>query len=97
MKTSLAIMLAQPRTRSTAMKLMLASMAVVLTFCAAPAVSAEFRKTGSAEYDTYYVDNPLAKTIAESARGQSLIALESPAMSKEKARSTTCLFAASTT
>jgi hypothetical protein len=38
------------------MKSMLASMAVVLTFCAAPAVSAEFPKTGSAEYDTYYVD-----------------------------------------
>ena len=43
------------------MKSMLASMAVVLTFCAAPAVSAEFPKTGSAEYDTYYVDNPVAK------------------------------------
>ena len=43
------------------MKLMLASMAVVLTFCAPPAVSAEFPKTGSAEYDTYYVENPLAK------------------------------------
>ena len=43
------------------MKLMLASMAVVLTFCASPAVSAEFPKTGSAEYDTYYVENPLAK------------------------------------
>jgi len=45
----------------TAMKSMLASMAVVLTFCAAPAVSAEFPKTGEAEYDTYYVDNPVAK------------------------------------
>ena len=43
------------------MKSMLASMAVVLTFCAAPAVSAEFPKTGSAEYDTYYVDNTVAK------------------------------------
>ena len=43
------------------MKSMLASMAVVLTFCAAPAVAAEFPKTGSAEYDTYYVDNPVAK------------------------------------
>ena len=32
-----------------------------LTFCAAPAVSAEFPKTGEAEYDTYYVDNPVAK------------------------------------
>ena len=43
------------------MKAMLASMAVVLTFCAAPAAAAEFPKTGSAEYDTYYVDNTLAK------------------------------------
>ena len=43
------------------MKSMLASMAVVLTFCAAPAVAAEFPKTGSAEYDTYYVDNTVAK------------------------------------
>src|SRR6478735_2815556 len=47
--------------RSTAMKSMLASMAVVLTFCASPAAAAEFPKTGSAEYDTYYVDNPVAK------------------------------------
>jgi hypothetical protein len=44
-----------------AMKSMLASMAVVVTFCAAPAASAEFPKTGEAEYDTYYVDNPVAK------------------------------------
>jgi hypothetical protein len=43
------------------MKSMLASMAVVLTFCAAPASSAEFPKTGEAEYDTYYVDNVVAK------------------------------------
>ena len=43
------------------MKSMLASMAVVVTFCAAPAAAAEFPKTGSAEYDTYYVDNTLAK------------------------------------
>jgi hypothetical protein len=43
------------------MKSMLASMAVALTFCAAPAAAAEFPKTGSAEYDTYYVDNTLAK------------------------------------
>ena len=43
------------------MKSMLASMAIILTFCAAPAVSAEFPKTGEAEYDTYYVDNPVAK------------------------------------
>ena len=43
------------------MKSMLASMAVVLTFCAAPAAAAEFPKSGSAEYDTYFVDNTLAK------------------------------------
>ena len=83
--------------RSTAMKSMLASMAVVLTFCAAPAAAAEFPKTGSAEYDTYYVDTLWQKSIAEPARGQSLTPLESPAMSKEKARSMTCLFAASDT
>ena len=41
---------------------MLASMAVVLMFCAAPAAAAEFPKTGSAEYDTYYVENTVAKT-----------------------------------
>ena len=80
------------------MKSMLASMVVVLTFCAAPAVSAEFPKTGEAEYDIYFVDNYLSqKSIAESARGQSLTRLKSPAMSKEKARSMTCLFAASIT
>jgi len=45
----------------TAMKSMFALMAVVLTLCAAPAISAEFPKTGEAEYDTYYVDNTLAK------------------------------------
>ena len=43
------------------MKSMLASMAVVLTFCAAPAAAAEFPKTGSAEYDTYYVDTVVAQ------------------------------------
>ncbi len=43
------------------MKSMLASMAVVLTFCAAPAVSAEFPKTGEAEYVAYCVDKPVAK------------------------------------
>ena len=43
------------------MKSMLASMAVVFTFCAAPASAAEFPKTGSAEYDTYYVYNTVAK------------------------------------
>ena len=45
----------------TAMKSMLASMAVVLTFCAAPAAAAEFPKTGSAEYDTYYTYDTVAK------------------------------------
>ena len=39
------------------MKSMLASMAIVLTFCAAPAAAAEFPKTGEAEYDTI----PVAK------------------------------------
>ena len=43
------------------MKSMLASMPVVLTFCAAPAAAAEFPKTGSAEYYTYYVDNVVAQ------------------------------------
>ena len=43
------------------MKSMLASSAVVFILCAAPAVSAEFPKTGEAEYDTYYVDNVMAK------------------------------------
>jgi hypothetical protein len=43
------------------MKSMLASSAAVLMFCAAPAAAAEFPKTGSAEYDTYYVDNSLTK------------------------------------
>jgi hypothetical protein len=36
-------------------------MAVVLAFCAAPVAAAEFPKTGSAEYDTYYVENDVAK------------------------------------
>ena len=78
------------------MKSMLVSMAVVLTFYASSAASAEFPKTGSAEYDTYYVANTMAK-ITEPAPGQSLTRLGSPGMSKEKARSTTCLFAASFT
>jgi hypothetical protein len=43
------------------MKSMLASMAVVFTFCSAPVAASEFPKTGSAEYDTYYVDNTVAK------------------------------------
>jgi hypothetical protein len=43
------------------MKSMLVSMVVVPMFCASPASSAEFPKTGEAEYDTYYVGNPVAK------------------------------------
>jgi hypothetical protein len=43
------------------MKSMLPSMAVVLTFCASAAAAAEFPKTGSAEYDTYYVSNVVGK------------------------------------
>jgi hypothetical protein len=43
------------------MKSMLSSMAVALTLCAAPVAAAEFPKTGSAEYDTYYVGNVVAK------------------------------------
>ena len=43
------------------MKSMLASMAVVLTFCAVSTAATEFPKTGSAEYDTDDVDNPVAK------------------------------------
>ena len=43
------------------MKSMLSSMAVALTLCAAPVAAAEFPKTGSAEYDAYYVDNTVAK------------------------------------
>ena len=50
---------------AAAMKSMLASTAVVVTFCAAPAVSAEFPKTGEAEYDTYYIDNVLQKIDSE--------------------------------
>ena len=79
------------------MKSMLASMAVVLTFCAAPAAAAEFPKTGEAEYDTYYVDNTVAKIDSGAGTGAIVDALGSPAMSKEKARSMTCLFAASDT
>src|SRR6516162_4824949 len=52
-----------------AMKSMLASTAVVVTFCAAPAVSAEFPKTGEAEYDSDYVDNVLAKIDSEAGTG----------------------------
>ena len=76
------------------MKSMLASMAIILTFCAAPAVSAEFPKTGEAEYDTYYVDNPVAKIDGGVGTGTIIDDRELPEMSKEKARSTTCLFAA---
>jgi hypothetical protein len=52
-----------------AMKSMLASTAVVVTFCATPAVSAEFPKTGEAEYDSYYVDNVLAKIDSKAGTG----------------------------
>jgi hypothetical protein len=45
----------------TGMRSMLASMAVALAFFAAPAASAEFPKTGEAEYDTYYVFDTLSK------------------------------------
>ena len=51
------------------MKSMLASTAVVVTFCATPAVSAEFPKAGEAEYDSYYVDNVLAKIDSEAGTG----------------------------
>jgi hypothetical protein len=51
------------------MKSMLASTAVIVTFCVAPAVSAEFPKTGEAEYDSYYVDNVLAKIDSEAGTG----------------------------
>jgi len=51
------------------MKSMLALMAVVVTFCAAPALSAEFPKTGEAEYDTYYIDNVLQKIDSEAGTG----------------------------
>ena len=79
------------------MKSMLASMAVVLTFCAAPAAAAEFPKTG-VEYDTYYVDNTLAKIDSGAEHGgHRRPPLESPGMSKEKVRLMTCLFAASIT
>ena len=43
------------------MKSMLTSMAIILMFGAAPVMSAEFPKTGEAEYDTYYVGNVVAK------------------------------------
>jgi len=79
------------------MKSMLVSMVVVPMFCASPASSAEFPKTGEAEYDTYYVGNPVAKIDSGVGTGPFLTRLESTGMSKEKARSTTCLFAACTT
>ena len=79
------------------MKSMLASTAVLVTFCAAPAISAEFPKTGEAEYDTFYVDNVVAKIDSEAGTGASLKKLESLATLKEEARSMTCLFAASIT
>jgi len=51
------------------MKSMLASTAVVVTFCATPTGSAEFPKTGEAEYDSYYVDNVLARIDSEAGTG----------------------------
>jgi hypothetical protein len=45
----------------TTMKLMLSLMVIMLTFGAPSALSAEFPKTGEAEYETYYVDNEVAK------------------------------------
>ena len=42
----------------TEMKSILASIAIILTFYAAPAVSAEFPKTGEAEYVAYCVAHP---------------------------------------
>ena len=47
----------------------LASMAVVLTFCASPAAAAEFPKTGSAEYDTYYTDTTVEKIDSGASTG----------------------------
>jgi hypothetical protein len=52
-----------------AMKTMFASMAAAVTFCTAPALSAEFPKTGEAEYDTYYIDNVLQKIDSEAGTG----------------------------
>ena len=79
------------------MKSMLVAMAVVLMFCASPVSSAEFPKTGEAEYDTYYVGDFLAKIDSGVGTGPLLTRLESTGMSKEKARSTICLCAACTT
>ena len=79
------------------MKSMLASIAIVLLFCVARAAAAELPKSGIAEYDTTMWKTLWQKSIVESARGQSLTALESTAMSKEKARSTTCRLAVSIT
>ena len=62
------------------MKSMLASMAVVLTFYAAPAVSAEFPKTGEAEYVAYCVDNPVAKIDSGVGTGTILDETCTPAM-----------------
>jgi hypothetical protein len=54
----------------TAMKSTLASMVVVLTFCATPAVSSEFPKTGEAQYDTYYIDKVVAKIDSGAGMGE---------------------------
>src|SRR4029450_11954427 len=49
------------KTEGPLMKSLLASMALVFAFCAAPAMAAEFPKSGEAEYDTYYVYSTAAK------------------------------------
>ena len=79
------------------MKSMLASMAIVLTFCASPAAAAEFPKTGSAEYDTYYVDNTVAKIDSGAGTGAIVDSTGITRNVKGQGRSTTCLFAASIT
>jgi hypothetical protein len=79
------------------MKSMLVSMAVVLMLCASPASSVEFPKTGEAEYDTYYVDNVVAKIDSGVGAGAIVDETGVTGMSKEKVRSMTCLFTASIT
>jgi hypothetical protein len=87
----------------TGMKSILSSMIIVLLtfgvfqFCAFPAASAEFPKTGEAEYDTYYVANGVADFDSGAGTGAIFDETGITRMSKEKAHSTTCLFAACTT
>jgi hypothetical protein len=52
------------------MRATLAAIAVALTFYAAPARSAEFPKSGEAEYDTYYVFNTLAEIDSGVGKGE---------------------------